>query len=168
MFEAGELPSWRFIDARSPQFRPPAFNHGRRGACSDLRDREPLNPSQGRNLHVWSTQRLANGEKQPPKIWRGEEFVRKHRSTTTKKFLLAAEKLGINYALRIYMLCHMTWQPSGFREKEPWETEWWRTTLTSFTTESSSISSVKRWKFILVKFHKPHISKSHICQHLSI
>lgn len=74
MFEAGELPSWRFIDARSPQFRLPAINHGGRGACSGLWDQEPLNPSQERNLHVWSTQRLADGEKQPPKIWRGDEY----------------------------------------------------------------------------------------------
>lgn len=34
MFEAGELPSWRFIDARSPRLCLPAINHGGRGACS--------------------------------------------------------------------------------------------------------------------------------------
>lgn len=65
MFEAGELPSWRFIDARSPQFSLPAINHG---ACSGLWERSPHNLSQENNLLVRSAQLLITGTKLLPKI----------------------------------------------------------------------------------------------------
>lgn len=49
MFEAGELSSWRFIDARSPRLCLPAINHGRRGACS----------GKGLRKRAWARQSLS-------------------------------------------------------------------------------------------------------------
>lgn len=75
MFEAGELPSWRFIDARSHRLCLPAINHGGKGACSGkgLRKRAqaPQSSSQAWNLaksvqHMFSRVRITTQQKDSP------------------------------------------------------------------------------------------------------
>lgn len=114
MFEAEELPSWRFIDARSPQFSLPAINHG---ACSGLWERSPHNLSQETNLLVRSAQRLITGTKLPPKMCYQLRIYDLPSFNTNQQFLLLENNWASWQKWCLHNLHVSPWQTFTFLRK---------------------------------------------------